>query len=51
MPVEIAGGTEAAQKAWRMENWGCSGNAYLEDVRITHTLLLESDTPICHLIS
>jgi hypothetical protein len=31
MPAEIAGGTEAAQIAWRMENWGCSGNAYAED--------------------
>ena len=31
MPVIIAGGTEAAQIARRMENWGCSGNAYAED--------------------
>ena len=29
MPPEIAYGTEAAQIAWQMENWGCSSNAYL----------------------
>ena len=28
MPVEIAYGTEAANTAWQMENWGCSSNAY-----------------------
>jgi hypothetical protein len=31
MPAEIAGGTKAAQIAWQMENWGCSGNAYAND--------------------
>jgi hypothetical protein len=45
MPVEIAGGTEAAQKAWRMENWGCSGNAYVEDESSLSFDFLTDDGP------
>ena len=39
MPAEIAGGTEAAQIAWRMENWGV-GETRMRKTKAT-----------CHLIS